>query len=80
MQWYNNEHRHSAIRYVTPNQRHSGTEHGLLKRRKALYEVAKQRNPGRWSGKTRNWKPVAEVWLNPPKNIQAEKRQELKAA
>ena len=80
VQWYNNEHRHSAIRYVTPNQRHNGTEHDLLKQRKAVYEVAKQRNPERWSGNTRNWKPVAEVWLNPPKDLQAEKRQELKAA
>ena len=80
VQWYNNEHRHSAIRYVTPNQRHNGTEHDLLKQRKAVYEVAKQRNPERWSGNTRNWKPVAEVWLNPPKDVQAEKTQKLKAA
>ena len=80
VQWYNNEHRHSAIRYVTPNQRHSGQEHGLLKRREVVYEAAKQRRPERWSGTTRNWKPVAEVWLNPPKVNQAEKGRNLKAA
>ncbi len=80
VQWYNHEHRHSAIRYVTPNQRHSGQEHSLLKQREAVYEAAKQRHPGRWSGRARKWNPVREVWLNPPKEHHAEKRQDLKAA
>jgi len=74
VQWYNNEHRHSAIRYVTPSQRHRGEDQGLLKQRAAVYEAARQRNPQRWSGKTRNWDPVKEVWLNPPKENQAEIR------
>lgn len=80
VQWYNQEHRHSAIRFVTPNQRHSGEESGLLERREILYEAARQRHPERWSGTTRNWKPVEEVWLNPPKQNQANKKQDLKAA
>jgi transposase InsO family protein len=80
VQWYNNEHRHSAIRYVTPSQRHRGADRELLAQREAVYEAARQRNPERWSGKTRNWNPVTEVWLNPPKENQAEKRQNLKAA
>jgi putative transposase len=80
VQWYNNEHRHSAVRYVTPNQRHDGTEHGLLQRRETVYEAARQRNPARWSGKARNWNPVTEVWLNPPKENQADKEQNSKAA
>ena len=80
VQWYNDEHRHSAIRYVTPNQRHRGEDGDLLEQRKAVYERARQQNPQRWSGKTRNWNPVEEVWLNPPKEHQAEKEQESKAA
>ena len=79
VQWYNNEHRHSAIRYVTPTERHSDQEHRLLKQREAVYKAAQQRNPQRWSGNTRNWNPVTEVWLNPPKD-RAEKEQHLKAA
>nr|VFK43361.1 MAG: hypothetical protein BECKSD772F_GA0070984_11449 [Candidatus Kentron sp. SD]VFK48774.1 MAG: hypothetical protein BECKSD772E_GA0070983_11411 [Candidatus Kentron sp. SD] len=71
MQWYNQEPRHSAIRYVTPGQRHGGEDTALLEKRQRLYEVAKARNPHRWSGKTRNWNPVSEVWLNPPKEIRA---------
>jgi len=80
VQWYNDEHRHSAIRYVTPNQRHRGEDSDLLGQRKAVYERARQQNPQRWSGKTRNWNPVEEVWLNPPKEHQAAKEQESKAA
>lgn len=80
VQWYNHEHRHSAIRYVTPDQRHRGADAMLLKQRDAVYEAARERNPERWSGKTRNWDPVTEVWLNPPKENQTEKRQNLKAA
>ena len=80
VQWYNYEHRHSAIRYVTPDQRHRGADTELLKQRDTVYEAARERNPERWSGKTRNWNPVATVWLNPPKENQAEKNQDLEAA
>jgi transposase InsO family protein len=66
--WYNTEHRHSAIRFVTPAQRHAGKDDELLRRREAVYEAAKARHPGRWSGETRNWKPVRVVHLNPAKS------------
>lgn len=80
VQWYNHEHRHSAIRYVTPSERHDGKDAALLKQREAVYEAARKRTPQRWSGKTRNWEPVAEVWLNPPKEHQVAKGKKLKAA
>lgn len=35
--WYNHEHRHSAISYVTPAQRHQGADCQLLQNRHALY-------------------------------------------
>jgi transposase InsO family protein len=63
--WYNTEHRHSAIRYVTPDQRHAGADVAILARRRGLYEHARRRTPGRWSGRIRNWAPVATVVLNP---------------
>lgn len=71
VQWYNKEHRHSAIRYLTPNQRHRGEDKTILEKREAVYKSAKQKNPQRWSGQTRNWSPVTEVWLNPPKEVRA---------
>jgi len=80
VQWYNNEHRHSGIRYVTPNQRHQGEEMTVLENRKAVYQAAKEKNPTRWSGQIRNWEPITEVWLNPPKEIRAEEQNLPKAA
>lgn len=80
VRWYNEEHRHSAIRYVTPGQRHRGEDGAILKERKAVYEAAREKNPQRWSGDTRNWSPVTEVWLNPPKEIRAEELSLLNAA
>ena len=65
VRWYNEEHRHSGIRFVTPAQRHNAEEQEILAKRKAVYEAAKERNPERWSGETRDWTTVAEVWLNP---------------
>ena len=62
---YNGTHRHSAIRYVTPDQRHLGHERAILKNRHELYERARRVNPERWSGSTRNWLPVGLVVLNP---------------
>ena len=66
--WYNDEHRHSGIRYVTPSQRHAGRDRGLLAGRHELYQRARQSNPRRWSGQTRDWTPVAAVTLNPERD------------
>lgn len=63
--WYNGRHRHSAIRYVTPDERHLGLDRAILARRQALYERARARRPDRWSRHTRNWQPVDVVVLNP---------------
>jgi transposase InsO family protein len=77
VKWYNHEHRHSAIRFVTPAQRHDGLDNELLGNRKAVYEAAQARNPQRWSGDTRNWQRVKAVHLNPDKE---ETNQNKKAA
>ncbi|MCP4720742.1 MAG: IS3 family transposase [Desulfobacteraceae bacterium] len=66
--WYNSEHLHSSIRFVTPDDRHSGREDQILSERHRVYEEAKKRMPNRWSGSTRNWKPDKFVWLNPEKS------------
>jgi putative transposase len=62
--WYNHEHRHSRIRFVTPAQRHQGMDIEILKRRSEVYQKAKENNPIRWSGKTRNWSYIDKVELN----------------
>lgn len=63
--WYNTEHLHSAIRYVTPDERHDGMDKPILAARHQVYQTAYRRTPRRWSGETRNWTPVGAVALNP---------------
>lgn len=63
--WYNSEHRHSGIRYVTPNERHEGKDTEILAKRKKLYQAAKMKNPERWSDNIRNWEFIDKVELNP---------------
>jgi hypothetical protein len=67
VQWYNTEHLHSAIRFVTPQSRHLGLDKAILDKRSAVYENAKRLNPLRWSRHTRNWSAITEVHLNPKK-------------
>ena len=67
VEWYNHEHRHSAIGFVTPVQRHEGLDEQLLTNRKVVYEAAYAKNPQRWSGSTRNWQRVEAAHLNPDK-------------
>lgn len=64
VQWYNNEHLHSGINFVTPESKHKGEDIEILRKRNIIYLEAKGKNPNRWSGKTRNWSPVEIVKLN----------------
>ena len=66
--WYNIDHRHSGIRYVSPAQRHAGDDLAILAARHALYTRARELNPARWSGNTRNWSPIGAVTLNPERD------------
>ena len=63
--WYNNEHRHSGIKFVTPNQRHEGKDIEILKARDITYKLAREKHPERWTTKTRDWTPIEVVHLNP---------------
>ena len=68
VRWYNVDHRHSGIRYVSPQQRHAGEDRAILAARNTLYAQAKQRNPARWSGSTRDWSHIGVVALNPERD------------
>jgi len=66
--WYNVEHHHSGIGYVSPAARHAGDDIAILAARHVLYTEAKARNPARWSGSTRDWSPIGAVTLNPERD------------
>lgn len=78
--WYNFEHRHSAIQFTTPAERHAGLDTAILAKRKTLYETMKAQHPQRWSQETRNWNPVQVVYLNPNKTDQKEARNTMDKA
>ena len=67
VRWYNEEHQHSSIGFVTPQQRHQGKANTILSKRTAIYEMAREARPERWSRGIRNWGKVKPVTLNPTK-------------
>ncbi len=72
VRWYNTQHLHGNIRFVTPSARHAGGDLAILARREGVYEQARARHPERWSRSTRNWSPVERVVLNPRRETVAE--------
>ncbi|MDK2126231.1 IS3 family transposase [Parachitinimonas caeni] len=73
VEWYNQEHRHSRIRFVTPAERHEGKDKMILAKRHELYQAARQRHPERWSRNTRNWQIIGAVTLNPQQGNDTER-------
>jgi putative transposase len=65
--WYNDEHLHSSIGFVTPSQRHRNEDEVILEKRKQVYRLAKLKHPERWSGSIRKWEYIKVVYLNPEK-------------
>ena len=78
--WYNEVHRHSGLKFVTPAQCHRGDGSAILQQRHILYMAAKAKRPERWSGPSRNWKPETIVYLNPGKPMKKEDDLKQKAA
>jgi len=66
--WYNNEHRHSKIKFVTPAERHDGKDKDILEKRHKLYLKKQKEMPSRWSRATRNWDDIGAVSLNPDRD------------
>lgn len=77
VKWYNNQHLHSGIKFVTPSSRHEKRDDDILENRRKVYEKAKLKNPTRWSRKTRNWTKIGKVYLN---YLQESKRDDISLA
>jgi len=63
--WYNHQHKHSQLNFVSPSERHAGQDGKILQERKRVLEAARKANPNRWSGSVRNCEPIGAVMLNP---------------
>lgn len=66
VRWYNHEHKHRNLKFVSPTERHRGADRAIFAQRTAVYERARSSNPARWSGAVRDWSLPNEVWLNRP--------------
>lgn len=72
VRWYNTKHLHSALKFVTPQQRHSGDDKQIRANRHQVYETAREQHPERWASKTRDWSLPEKVALNPNKKDREE--------
>lgn len=68
--WYNHEHLHSSIGFVTPDDRHHGRDIAILAERRRLYAAARAANPRRWTRGTRKWHRPLVVTLNPERTLE----------
>lgn len=71
VRWYNGEHRHAGIGFVTPDQCHQRQADAVLAKRRAVYAAARQRHPRRWSRQPRPWPEPGAVELNPQRQVVA---------
>lgn len=72
--WYNFDHQHSEISFVTPASKHDGEDLAILLKRSQLYERARTKNPLRWTKGVRKWNQITEVLLNPTKEMRLAKQ------
>ena len=63
--WYNNEHKHSGLNFISPIERHKGLDKEIFNKRIEVYEAAKNKHPERWTKDIRNWSLEDKVFLNP---------------
>ncbi len=64
--WYNHEHKHRNLKFVSPAERHQGKDTAIFAHRTAVYTQARLSHPERWSKNIRNWSLPTEVWINRP--------------
>jgi len=68
VRWYNIDHRHREIRYVSPAQRHVGDDQAILAARHAVYTTGRELIPACWTGATGNWLPTGSVSIYPDRD------------
>jgi len=74
--WYNNEHYHSSIAWLTPKSVHYGQAEEILKKRHLTLMQAYNRNPVRFGNKAPELKQLPDVvYINPPQTVKINSRQ-----
>ena len=71
MTWYNKEHYHSGIAWLTPETVHYQQAQAILEQRHAVLMQAFLDNPGRFNNKQPQLKKLPEaVYINPPQTVE----------
>lgn len=66
-QWYNNEHRHSGINMLTPNDVHTGKAKDIIRKRQTVLDEAYRKAPHRFAkGRPIHPEQHKAVWINKP--------------
>lgn len=66
--WYNQQHRHSGIGYVTPESLHTGRAHQIREKRRDVLNAAYEKHPERFvKGRPRPPEIPQAAWINKPK-------------
>ena len=78
--WYNHQHLHSGIGFVSPHHRHAGQADAILDARRRVYADARDRHPQRWARHTRAWDAPLEVVLNPASETRLQRHSHASAA
>jgi putative transposase len=74
--WYNTEHRHSGIAFMTPQDVHYGQAPQILETRSVTLNAAFEAHPKRFKGKRPILKTLPEaVWINPPVNESSDQQE-----
>jgi putative transposase len=76
--WYNLEHRHSGIAYMTPHSVHYGHADAMIVTRQATLDAAFRKHPNRFKGRNPRHHALPQtVWINPPDQQQTTPPQPL---
>ena len=71
-QWYNYEHYHSGIAFLTPDTVHQGRAEACLKARQTVMNKAFEEHPDRFNRRPKVLQLPKEVWINKPQKSAAE--------
>jgi putative transposase len=68
LDWYNNEHHHSSLAFLTPHDVHYGLAERRLTERAGVLEAAYRNHPERFvHGPPKAAHLPDQVWINPPR-------------
>ncbi|MEM6705731.1 MAG: integrase core domain-containing protein [Acidobacteriota bacterium] len=65
VRWYDEEHLHNGVGFVTTHDRHAGRHREILSRRRSAFQSARERLPEGWGGRgIRRLDPVETVTMH----------------